>query len=132
VACHMESLFVSVHWVWNLHFFGNYVVENIIIVFYEGNYFFMRLGVVEKAHWYGTNRWSKNIFKVSFDFLFVDLLALTMFTSTCTMKFIFDDFLNVTVGPQTTHTVSNACFIFHGWKCFCWSIQCFACECDIR
>ncbi len=75
-----------------IHFFGNFVVEHIIIVFYEGNNFFMRLGVVEKAHWYGANRWSKDIFKVSFDFLFLDFLALKMFTNICTTKFIFYHF----------------------------------------
>jgi hypothetical protein len=133
-----ESLFVFIHECGTfipcctIHFLGTFVVEHIIIVFYEGNDFFMRLGVVEKAHWYGANRWSKNIFKVSFDFLFLDFLALTMFTNICTTKFILDHFWNITMGPQTTHTMLDACFIFHGWKCYYWSIECFACDGDIK
>jgi hypothetical protein len=118
----MESLFVLVHEVWNLHpllhysFLWEYVVQtHYYCFFYEKRNFIMRLGVVEKAHWYGANIWSKNIFKVAFNFLFLDFLALTMFTNICITKFIFDHFWHVIMGPQTTYTMSNACFIFHGW-----------------
>ncbi len=89
--------------------------NTLLLFFYEKRNFIMRLGVVEKAHWYGANIWSKNIFKVAFNFLFLDFLALTMFTNICITKFIFDHFWHVIMGPQTTYTMSNACFIFHGW-----------------
>jgi len=113
-----------------IHLFRNYVIEHIIIVFfYQGNFFFMRLGVIEKAHWYGTSRWNNRVFNVSFDFLFLDFLDLIMFTN---ILYYQVHFWNVTMGPQITHIMSNACFIFHGWKCYCWSIKCFACDGDIK
>ncbi len=56
VTCHMEFLFVLVHEVWNLHpllhysFLWEYVVQHILFFLDEGNNFFMKLKVVEKAH----------------------------------------------------------------------------------
>jgi len=107
----MESLFAFVHRVWNLHFFGNYVVEHIIIVLSEGNNFFMRLGVVEKVHWYGANRWSKNIFKVSFDFLFLDFFGFDSVHKHLYYKVHFLWFLKCHYG--TSNSTHNVKCMFH-------------------
>jgi len=139
VACHMESLFVFVHGVWNVHpllhysFLWELCCRTHYYCFLWGEQFLYEA----RSCWEGPLIWNKNIFKVAFHFLFLVFLALTMFTNICTTKFIFDHFWNVLWEPQTTHTIFKCmfhfpCFIFHSWKCYCWSIECFACDGDMR